>query len=150
MASPAAAARPLQPGPAAIKYRDSRQLDKARAGLILRFMKPVRMDDANSNDETSGGTQTLVRPRPKVQTPFKYKVILLNDDFTPMDFVTHILQKFFRKKMEEATQIMLQVHHQGAGVAGVYSYEIAETKAFQVNEYSKAKKHPLKCVIERA
>ena len=102
------------------------------------------------DDSAQGGTQVLTRPKAKTKAPSFYKVLLLNDDFTPMDFVTHILQKFFRKPMEEATQIMLQVHHQGSGIAGVYSHEIAETKAFQVNEYSKAHKHPLKCTVEKA
>lgn len=112
---------------------------------------PVKAEN-NSEDGRSGqgGTQVLTRPRTRTRTPSFYKVILLNDDFTPMDFVTHVLQKFFQKKAEEATQIMLQVHHQGTGVAGVFSYEIAETKAFQVNEYAKMHKHPLKCAVEKA
>ena len=116
------------------------------------WLVPVK---ASSEDEATkgggqGGTQVLTRPKTQVRVPSFYKVILLNDDFTPMDFVTHILQRFFHKKIEEATQIMLQVHHQGTGIAGVFSYEIAETKAFQVNEYAKANKHPLKCTVEKA
>jgi ATP-dependent Clp protease adaptor protein ClpS len=98
---------------------------------------------------TGAGTQTLVRPKAEVQEPSFYKVILLNDDFTPMDFVVHILQKFFAKSTEDATQVMMQVHQKGAGVAGVYSFEIAETKVYLVNDYAKKNKHPLKCVMEK-
>ncbi len=109
-------------------------------------------DDPSHNDdnESKSGTQTLVKPKPELKEPSFYKVVLLNDDFTPMDFVVHVLQKFFNKNMEEANTIMLQVHHQGSGVAGVYSHEIAETKVYIVNDYSRKNKHPLKCVMEKA
>lgn len=106
-----------------------------------------KWDDENNE---GGGTQTLTRPKVQTKPPAYYKVLLLNDDFTPMDFVTHILEKFFRKAAEEATRVMLQVHHKGAGVAGVYSYEVAETKCLKVNEYAKANQYPLKCTIEKA
>lgn len=110
-----------------------------------------RKDKENDGGrEGDAGTQTLVRTKPRLQEPSMYKVILLNDDFTPMDFVVHILSKFFAKTNEEATTIMLQVHHQGSGVAGVYSHEIAETKVYLVNDYSKKNKHPLKCVMEKS
>ena len=92
----------------------------------------------------------VTRPRTQTKTPSLYKVILLNDDYTPMEFVVHTLQKFFSKNTEEATQIMLDVHQKGSGIAGVYSYEVAETKVFQVNQYSKQKKHPLKTIFEKA
>lgn len=103
----------------------------------------------SDNDKPGTGTQTLVKPKPELKEPSMYKVVLLNDDFTPMDFVVHILQKFFTKTTEEATQIMLQVHNQGAGVAGVYSHEIAETKVYLVNDYARKSNHPLKCVMEK-
>ena len=106
------------------------------------------MESENDNKPGSG-TQTLVRAKPELKEPSMYKVVLLNDDFTPMDFVVHVLQKFFGRNMEEANRIMLQVHHQGSGVAGVYSHEIAETKVYVVNDYSKKNKHPLKCVMEQ-
>ena len=77
-----------------------------------------------------------------------YVVILLNDDFTPMEFVVHILEKFFRKDREMATQIMFQVHTQGRGACGTYVREIAETKVAQVNEYSRSNNHPLLCTME--
>lgn len=106
----------------------------------------------SSDDGNGSGTQTIVRPKEvtKTRTPSMYRVLLLNDDFTPMDFVIHILQKFFQKEYDEATQVMLQVHHKGAGVAGTFSFEIAETKVLQVNQYSKQHKHPLKCTMEQA
>ncbi len=97
---------------------------------------------------TDGGTETIARPSAQTRSPAMYRVLLLNDDFTPMDFVVHVLQKFFQKEYTEATRIMLQVHHRGAGVAGTFSHEIAETKVHQVNQYARQSKHPLKCTME--
>jgi ATP-dependent Clp protease adaptor protein ClpS len=105
-------------------------------------------DDFRRDEES--GTKTLVRPESQTKTPSFYKVVILNDDFTPRDYVIHVLKKFFKKTDEEATDLMLQVHHKGSGVAGVYTFEIAETKSFQVNEYSKQNQYPLKCSVERA
>lgn len=96
------------------------------------------------------GAKTLIRPDQKTKVPSLYKVVILNDDFTPQDYVIHILQKFFRKNLEEATQLMLQVHKKGQGIAGVFTFEIAETKSVQVNEYSKQHQYPLRCVVEKA
>ena len=103
-------------------------------------------------DEFQGdsGTQTLVRPEEELKEPSMYKVLLLNDDFTPMDFVVLVLTKFFRRSTEEATKIMLQVHNQGQGIAGTYTHEIAETKVFLVNDFARKNKHPLKCTMEEA
>lgn len=100
--------------------------------------------------DSGGGTQVITRPVSKTKTPPMYKVVLLNDDFTPRDFVVHVLQKFFQKSEAEATELMLQVHHKGVGVAGVYVYEIAETKTYQVNAYARENKYPLKCAMEKA
>ncbi len=86
--------------------------------------------------------------KPKVRKPPLYKVILLNDDFTPMEFVVVILQRFFYKNREEATQIMLHVHQKGVGVCGVYTREVAETKVQQVLDFAKEHKHPLQCTSE--
>ncbi len=88
--------------------------------------------------------------KPKLEQPKRYKVILLNDDYTPMDFVVHILEYFFSLDRAQATQVMLQVHTQGKGVCGIYPKDIAETKEEQVNRYSKSEQHPLMCVIEEA
>lgn len=101
------------------------------------------MEDFNS-------TKTLVRPKERTKTPSLYKVVILNDDFTPQDYVVHVLQKFFRKNVEEATELMLQVHRKGMGVAGIFTLEVAETKSAQVNDYSKNHNYPLKCVVEKA
>lgn len=107
---------------------------------------PVRLTSDSSVNEAEG--QTLTHYKPKLKKPSMYKVLLLNDDYTPMDFVILILKRFFRKSEEDAAKIMLQVHHQGAGIAGVYTHEIAETKVYTVNEFSKANKYPLKCVMD--
>lgn len=103
-----------------------------------------------NGEEPETGTHVLVQPRQQTKTPSFYKVVMLNDDFTPRDFVVHVLQKFFQRSEAEATQVMLNVHHQGSGVAGVYTFEIAETKAYQCNEYARKNQHPLKCTVEKA
>ena len=86
--------------------------------------------------------------RPKLKRPPMYQVVLLNDDFTPMEFVVHVLEKFFRMDRAKATRVMLHVHTQGKGLCGVYVREIAETKVAQVNEYSRTNQHPLLCTME--
>lgn len=88
--------------------------------------------------------------KPEVKPPPLYKVVLLNDDYTPMDFVVEVLQRFFAMNGEQATIVMWQVHMQGKGVCGVYSHDIAETKVSQVNEYTKGHEHPLLCKMEKA
>jgi ATP-dependent Clp protease adaptor protein ClpS len=105
-------------------------------------------EDLGSGDNESG-TATISKPKSEIKTPSFYRVIIMNDDFTPMDFVIHVLQKFFQKDYTEATRIMMEVHQQGAGVCGVFTYEVAEMKAYQVNQYARKNKHPLKCSVER-
>lgn len=95
-------------------------------------------------------TRTVTKTRPKVKRPPMYKVVLVNDDYTTMEFVVHILQKFFQKSFDEATQIMLHVHHKGAGICGLYPLEIAETKVAQVIDYSRKNEYPLQCTLEEA
>ncbi|MEJ2142176.1 MAG: ATP-dependent Clp protease adapter ClpS [Gammaproteobacteria bacterium] len=90
----------------------------------------------------------LEEAKPKLKKPPMYKVVLINDDYTPMEFVVHILEAFFSMNREKATHIMLNVHTQGKGVCGVYTRDIAETKVAQVNEYSKQNQHPLLCTLE--
>lgn len=92
----------------------------------------------------------LEEARPEVGLPPMYRVVLLNDDFTPMEFVVEVLQTFFSMDHDRATQVMLHVHTRGKGVCGVFTFEIAETKVVQVNEYSRQHEHPLKCTLERA
>lgn len=115
--------------------------DRAKESRDLILSSPL--------EESESDSQTITKYRPKTARPSLYRVILLNDDFTPMDFVVHILKKFFNKPESEANRLMLQVHSQGSATAGVFSFEIAETKVYLVNEYAKGHKHPLKCVMEK-
>ncbi len=110
------------------------------------------MSQYNNDEQTSdSGTGTAVQEaRPKLKQPPLYKVILLNDDFTPMDFVVEVLMRFFAMSEDKATQIMLHVHTRGVGVCGVFSKDVAETKVQQVNEYSRRHQHPLLCTMEEA
>ncbi len=95
-------------------------------------------------------TLLLERTRPKLHEPPMYKVILLNDDYTPMEFVVHILETIFGHDREKATQIMLHVHTRGKGVCGTYTRDVAETKVVQVNNYARENDHPLLCDMEEA
>ncbi len=108
-------------------------------------------DGDNGTGTGTGGPATgvITRTQPKTKKPSMYKVILLNDDYTPMEFVVHILERFFRKGHEEATKIMLHVHQRGVGVAGIYPYEIAETKVTQVIDLARNHQHPLQCTLEK-
>ena len=92
----------------------------------------------------------LEAQRAKAMPPKMYKVLLLNDDYTPMEFVVHVLQRFFKMDMEEATRVMLHVHTQGKGVCGVFTRDVADTKVAQVNAFSRAHQHPLMCAMEEA
>ncbi len=98
-----------------------------------------------------GGSGTAVITRTKTQTkkPSLYRVLLLNDDYTPMEFVIHVLERFFNKTRDEATQIMLHVHHNGVGECGVFTYEVAETKVTNVMDFARKHSHPLQCVMEK-
>jgi ATP-dependent Clp protease adaptor protein ClpS len=100
---------------------------------------------------TDGGPATgvVVKARPRTRKPSMYKVLMLNDDYTPMEFVVHVLERFFQKSREEATRIMLHVHRRGVGVCGVYTYEVAETKVTQVMDLARQNQHPLQCTIEK-
>ena len=96
------------------------------------------------------GELDLQEADPELKEPSQYKVMLMNDDFTPMDFVVEILEHFFSKNRQSATQIMVEIHTSGKGICGVYSHEIAETKVDQVNQYSREHQHPLLCTLEKA
>lgn len=98
----------------------------------------------------SDGDTVVQQAKPQLKKPPLYKVILLNDDFTPMDFVVEILTDFFNMGLEKATQVMLQVHTQGVGVCGTYTKDVAETKVHIVNDYSREHHHPLMCAMEEA
>jgi ATP-dependent Clp protease adaptor protein ClpS len=105
-------------------------------------------DDIPSEERESG--LAVQEARPKLRRPPLFKVLLLNDDYTPMEFVVQVLETFFAMSREKATQIMLHVHTRGVGVCGVYTREIAETKVSQVNDYSRSHQHPLMCTMEEA
>jgi len=108
------------------------------------------MSDVDKHDGEDGGTGVVVQTRPKTKKPAMYKVLMLNDDYTPMEFVVHVLERFFSKSREEATTIMLHVHRRGVGICGVFSYEIAETKVTQVMDFARRNQHPLQCILEKA
>ncbi|MBN3867408.1 ATP-dependent Clp protease adapter ClpS [Gluconobacter kondonii] len=91
----------------------------------------------------------VVRPRTRTRKPSMYKVLMLNDDYTPMEFVVHVLERFFAKTRDEATSVMLQVHQRGVGVCGVFTYEVAESKVTQVMDLARQNQHPLQCTIEK-
>jgi ATP-dependent Clp protease adaptor protein ClpS len=105
-------------------------------------------DDDHNPRDPGVGVATRTRTRTKQPTP--YRVLMLNDDYTPMEFVVLVLQRFFRMTMEEATQVMLHVHQRGVGVCGVFSYEVAETKVSQVIDFARQNQHPLQCTLEKA
>ena len=106
--------------------------------------------DNDKRGNTEGpNTGVVVKARPKTRKPAMYKVLMLNDDYTPMEFVVHVLERFFQKNREEATRIMLHVHRRGVGVCGVYTYEVAETKVTQVMDLARQNQHPLQCTIEK-
>lgn len=105
-------------------------------------------NDEHLGNEGGMGTATQIM-KPKLQPPPMYQVVMLNDDYTPMDFVVEVLQLFFSMNEEQATQIMLAVHHQGKGICGVFPKDVAETKAAQVNQYARQQQHPLMCEVEK-
>jgi ATP-dependent Clp protease adaptor protein ClpS len=106
-------------------------------------------NDDGKNGSGNTGTGIVTKTRPKTKKPSLYKVLLLNDDYTPMEFVVHILEKIFGKNREEAVDVMLHVHRHGVGICGVYTFEVAETKVAQVIEFSRRHQHPLQCTMEK-
>ena len=122
------------------------------------FSQPMqRFSPHMSDDDDQGGTGgngtsvgVATRTREKTKKPTPYRVLMLNDDYTPMEFVVLVLQRFFRMNMEQATQVMLHVHQKGVGVCGVFSYEVAETKVSQVMDFARENQHPLQCTLEKA
>ena len=101
-------------------------------------------------DDAGTGVVTRTRTRTRTKQPSPYKVLMLNDDYTPMEFVVLCLQRFFRMSIEDATRVMLHVHQKGVGVCGIFSYEVAETKVSQVMDFAKQNQHPLQCTMEKA
>ena len=107
------------------------------------------MSGDRRQDDDVPTTGVVVDTRPKTKKPSMYKVLMLNDDYTPMEFVVHVLERFFGKRREEATTIMLHVHRRGVGICGIFTYEVAETKVTHVVEYARKNEHPLQCTLEK-
>jgi ATP-dependent Clp protease adaptor protein ClpS len=118
-------------------------------------LRPVPVRSAGDDDKKRGGdrgnpgTAVITKTKPQTKRPNLYRVLLLNDDYTPMEFVVHVLERFFNKDREAATRIMLHVHHHGIGECGVFTYEVAETKVTQVMDFARKHQHPLQCVMEK-
>ena len=136
--------------------QQSRQIDRpavtsaAAAGLAPARLANNANDDRKRKGEPGGpGTAVITKTKPQTKRPSLYRVLLLNDDYTPMEFVVHVLERFFNKDREAATRIMLHVHHHGIGECGVYTYEVAETKVTQVMDFARKHQHPLQCVMEK-
>ncbi len=116
-------------------------------GAVPRLARHGGSDDG---DDRGPGTGVAVKPAVRVKKPSMYKVIMLNDDYTPMEFVVMVLERYFSKSHDEATHIMMHVHQKGVGICGVYTYEIAETKVTQVMDLARQHQHPLQCTLEKA
>jgi ATP-dependent Clp protease adaptor protein ClpS len=110
------------------------------------YIKAMAKAPSKKDDSETG---VITKSRTKTQKPSMYKVLLLNDDYTPMEFVVHVLEAFFNKSTEDAHRIMLHVHQKGVGICGVYTFEVAETKVTQVMDYSRQNNHPLQCTLEK-
>ncbi len=115
------------------------------SGIVDWHISPRLANEPSEDGDSDLAVQTAP---PELKRPPLYAVVLLNDDYTPMEFVIEILQQYFAMNLDQATQVMLTVHYEGKGVAGVYPRDIAETKANQVNNYARSQGHPLLCQIE--
>lgn len=123
--------------------------DDTANGRVLP-VPPLRMGNDGGRTGRSGPSAAVItKVKPKAKRPNLYRVLILNDDYTPMEFVIHVLEKFFQKDEEAATKIMLHVHHHGIGECGIFTYEIAETKVTQVMDFARKHQHPLQCVMEK-
>jgi ATP-dependent Clp protease adaptor protein ClpS len=132
--------------------------DRADAGVLpVPPAMPARAagdDEGGSDKDGDGGGQGQVgiatKTRAKPKKPSQYKVLMLNDDYTPMEFVVLVLKRFFSMDLEQATRVMLHVHQRGVGVCGIFTYEVAETKVNQVMDFARQNQHPLQCTLEKA
>ena len=126
--------------------------DQAEPLLPLDTFVRAEDEDGGKDDGGSGGSQIGVatKTRAKAKKPSQYKVLMLNDDYTPMEFVVLVLKRFFSMDLEQATRVMLHVHQRGVGVCGIFTYEVAETKVNQVMDFARQNQHPLQCTLEKA
>ena len=123
-----------------------------RRNLSIWYPATLGADDGDKGrggDDSDNQSNVIVKTKVKVKKPSLYRVLLLNDDFTPMEFVVEVLARFFRMDLESATQVMLHVHQNGVGECGVFTYEVAETKVTQVMDHARKNQHPLQCVMEK-
>jgi ATP-dependent Clp protease adaptor protein ClpS len=123
--------------------------NEAISGAAERAPRMADDDRKRRGEPGAPGTSVISKTKPQTKRPSLYRVLILNDDYTPMEFVVHVLERFFNKDHEAATQIMLHVHHHGIGECGVYTYEVAETKVTQVMDFARKHQHPLQCVMEK-
>ena len=117
---------------------------------MLPNESPIIAAGGRKEDDEGTGLGVATRTRTRTKTPSPYKVLMLNDDYTPMEFVVLVLQSIFKMDIEDATRVMLHVHQRGVGVCGIFSYEVAETKVAQVIDFARENQHPLQCTLEKA
>jgi ATP-dependent Clp protease adaptor protein ClpS len=145
-----------EPAPSArLPIAEARGLSPNLPRPSVRFPAPGPATAASTprtpggDDDGRSGTAIVTRTKPRTKRPNLYRVLLLNDDYTPMEFVVHVLQRFFNKSRDDATRIMMHVHQNGVGECGVFTYEVAETKVTQVMDFARKHQHPLQCVMEK-
>jgi ATP-dependent Clp protease adaptor protein ClpS len=138
------------------KFRLARRLFSLFGAARQAVALPAPVRAAGDDDKKRGGdrgnnpgTAVITKTKPQTKRPSLYRVLILNDDYTPMEFVVHVLERFFNKNREAATEIMLHVHHHGIGECGIFTYEVAETKVTQVMDFARKHQHPLQCVMEK-
>jgi ATP-dependent Clp protease adaptor protein ClpS len=132
-----------------VKKVPAGQMISSPIDVIIR-MPPARLaDDDRKRGNGAAETAVVTKTRPQTKRPNLYRALLLNDDYTPMDFVVHIIERFFNKDIETAHRIMLRVHQHGIGECGIYTYEVAETKVTQVLHFARKHQHPLQCIMEK-
>src|ERR1700681_3695773 len=125
------------------------KFDSSGPSAIAAFAPRMSNNENRAGGTGGPATSVIAKVKPKTKRPNLYRVLILNDDYTPMEFVVHVLEKYFEKDVEAATKIMLHVHHHGIGECGVFTYEIAETKVTQVMDFARKHQHPLQCVMEK-
>ena len=148
------AARRVGPSSEREMARVERRSNRSRCGPDARrradaWHRLRRLAGPAADDDGRIGTAIITKTKPRTKRPNLYRVLLLNDDYTPMEFVVHVLERFFNKDREDATRIMLHVHQNGVGECGVFTYEVAETKVTQVMDFARKHQHPLQCVMEK-
>jgi ATP-dependent Clp protease adaptor protein ClpS len=128
-------------------------IDRTTTGMWPKGTPTMGNDDGQVGGTTGGstgsGTSVITKVKSRAKRPSLYRVLILNDDYTPMEFVVQVLEKFFNKDVEAATEIMLHVHHHGIGECGIFTYEVAETKVTKVMDFARKHQHPLQCVMEK-